>query len=189
MACPHVSGVAALGISYAGKLGKKFTGEEFTSLLLTSVNDINQYLTTGLKPFGDTSIHLKTYKDKMGTGAVDAWKLLMQIEGTPSVMVKTGATSDIDLTEYFGESASSLTYQEVTYDDEARQTLGLAAAPRIKDGVMTIICTKSGAAKLTVSAIAGGKEPSNGNNIGGTVISREISIVSRGVYSSNGGWL
>lgn len=189
MACPHVSGVAALGISYAGKLGKKFSGEEFTALLLTSVNDMNQYLTSGLKPFGDTSIHLKTYKDKMGTGAIDAWKLLMQIEGTPSVMIKTGSTSNIDLKEYFGESAGSLTYQDITYDDEVKKTLGFAAEPRIKDGMLAITCTKNGAAKITVSAIAGGKEPSNGNNIGGTVISREISIVSRGVCSSNGGWL
>ena len=45
MACPHVSGVAALGLSYALQLGKTFTQNEFTTLLLTSVNDINQYCT------------------------------------------------------------------------------------------------------------------------------------------------
>ena len=36
MACPIVSGVAALGLSYAKELGKTFTREEFTSLLLSS---------------------------------------------------------------------------------------------------------------------------------------------------------
>ena len=41
MACPMVSGIAALGLSYAKKLGKTFTREEFTSLLLSSVNDID----------------------------------------------------------------------------------------------------------------------------------------------------
>lgn len=35
MACPHVSGVAALGLSYALQLGKTFTQNEFTTLLLT----------------------------------------------------------------------------------------------------------------------------------------------------------
>lgn len=44
MACPHVSGVAALGLAYAKKLGKKFTVKEFKSLLLSSVNDIDSGL-------------------------------------------------------------------------------------------------------------------------------------------------
>jgi hypothetical protein len=61
--------------------------------------------------------------------------------------------------------------------------------PKVKDGMMEIICTKNGSAKITVSAIAGGKEASNGDNIGGMVISKEISIVSRGIHSDNGGWL
>lgn len=37
----HVSGVAALGLSYALAKGKHFTREEFVSMLLTSVNDID----------------------------------------------------------------------------------------------------------------------------------------------------
>ena len=35
MACPHVTGVVALGMSYALKLGKKFSREDFISRLLT----------------------------------------------------------------------------------------------------------------------------------------------------------
>lgn len=189
MACPHVSGVAALGVSYAGKLGKVFTGKEFVAMLLTSVNDINQYLEEGLKPYGNYNLNLKTYHNRMGTGAVDAWKLLMQIEGTPSAMVQTGKTSRIDMREYFGESADDLTYTGVEFTDEARKALGLASTPKVKEGMMEIICTKNGSAKITVSAIAGGKEASNGDNIGGMVISKEISIVSRGIHSDNGGWL
>ena len=45
MACPHVSGVVSLGLAYAKKLGKKFTREQFTSMLLTSVNNIDQFCT------------------------------------------------------------------------------------------------------------------------------------------------
>ena len=189
MACPHVSGVAALGVSYAGKLGKKFTGEEFTSLLLTSVNDINQFLTDDVKPFGNMAITLKTYKKRMGTGAIDAWKLLMNIEGTPSAMVQTGKTSTIALEDFFGESAKDLTYLGVTFDDEAKKALGLASSPKVADGMLTITCMKNGSAKVKVSAIAGGGQLGGGDNIGGSEISREISIISRGVYSSNGGWL
>ena len=51
MACPHVSGVVALGISYAKKLGKKFTREEMTSLLLSSVNDLDSFNKGGSREF------------------------------------------------------------------------------------------------------------------------------------------
>ena len=44
MACPHVSGVAALGLSYALDLGVTFTRDQFVSMLLTSVNDIDSRL-------------------------------------------------------------------------------------------------------------------------------------------------
>lgn len=189
MACPHMSGVAALGISYAGKLGKKFTSEEFTSMLLTSVNDINQFLTDGVKTIADQSIQLKVYNKRMGTGAIDAWKLLMNIEGTPSVMVQAGQSCSVDLKQYFGESAADITYLDVEFDDEARKTLGLASKPTVKKGVLEITCMKNGSAKVKVSAIAGGGQLGGGNNIGGSEIAREISIISRGVYSSNGGWL
>ena len=189
MACPHVSGVAALGVSYAGKLGKKFSGEEFTALLLTSVNDINQLIAEAdVKPFGNYSFILKPYRKRMGTGAIDAWKLLMQIEGTPSVMIKSGVTSNISLEEFFGEAYDDLTYLRVEIDDEAKKTLGLASNPRVENGVLTIACMKNGSAKIRVYAIAGGTQVSDGNNMGGTEISREISIISRGVYSENGGW-
>ena len=189
MACPHMSGVAALGISYAGKLGKKFTSEQFTSMLLTSVNDINQFLTDGVKTIADQSIPLKVYNKRMGTGAIDAWKLLMQIEGTPSAMVKTGETCTIDLKQFFGDSAADITYLDVTFDDDAKKTLGLASKPKVKNGALEITCMKNGSAKVKVSAIAGGGQLGGGNNIGGSEIAREISIISRGVYSSNGGWL
>lgn len=72
MACPHVSGVAALGLSYALQLGKTFTQNEFTTLLLTSVNDINQYCTGTKQYFTDKGslamLDLSQYKKGMGNG-------------------------------------------------------------------------------------------------------------------------
>jgi hypothetical protein len=153
-------------------------------LLLTSVNDINGYITTGYR----TDIDLKQYNKRMGTGAIDAWMLLMQIEGTPSLMVRAGKPCSVNLKEYFGDAADDITYLNVEVSDEARSTLGLTATPKVKAGVLEITTTKIGSAKIKISAIAGGGQLGGGNNIGGSEISREVSIVSRGVTSSNGGW-
>jgi hypothetical protein len=42
---------------------------------------------------------------------------------------------------------------------------------------------------LKISAIAGGTEVGGGAVIGGTEITKEISILSRDIAASNGGWL
>ena len=68
MACPHMSGVAALGLSYALKQGKHYTRNEFISMLLTSVNDMERYL-DGTKESNGT-MYLENYRKQLGTGEV-----------------------------------------------------------------------------------------------------------------------
>ena len=185
MACPHVSGVVSLGLSYAKKLGKKFTRDEFTSLLLTSVNDIDQFC-TGTKMYKGGSISLDQYKGKMGTGAVDAWKFLMAIEGTPSVMVKVGEAASIDLSQWLGGSVENLKYT-MSIDQKTKDALGLSADPVIKNGVLELTCTKIGAGKVTLSSSVG-KDSTIEGGIGEMAFSREVSIISRPYVASNGGW-
>lgn len=191
MACPHVSGVAALGMSYALKLGKKFSGDEFKALLLSSVNDVDQFLGIGEKVSRDGAyrIELKKYRKRMGTGSVDAWKFLMNIEGTPSLLVKTGEECEINLHSYFGEGAGTMTFTGVEINDRERISLGISDDPKVKAGIMTIKCLKAGSGKITVKAIAGGGQIGGPTGTGGTEISREVSIISRGVYAPNNGWL
>ena len=194
-ACPHVSGVAALGMSYALKLGKKFSRDEFVSMLLSSTNDMNSRL-TGTKhtkevsgsTYVDCTLNLDDYYGKMGTGAVDAWKFLMQIEGTPSVQAKSGEVLEIALEDYFGGHAADLTYLGVDVGS-ASASLGLDSTPVVENGVLKLTCTKVGSGKVTVKAIAGGDKIGGGDSIGGMEISREISIVSRPLATQNGGWL
>ena len=190
MACPHVSGVAALGISYAAKIGKKFEGDDYRHTLLTAVNDINSLMLEGTKPYNGVAdaVVLKNYHKRMGTGALDTWRLFMLIEGTPSVQVTAGERCSVDLKEYFGGSATDITYRGIEVSDEAREALGIKGDPKMDKGLLVIKCDKCGSAKITVKAIAGGGQLGGGNNIGGTEISREISIISRGVSSTNGGW-
>ena len=190
MACPHVSGVAALGISYAAKIGKKFEGDDYRYTLLTAVNDINSLMLEGTKPYNGVAdaVVLKNYHKRMGTGALDTWRLFMLIEGTPSVQVTAGERCSVDLKEYFGGSATDITYRGIEVSDEAREALGIKGDPKMDKGLLVIRCDKCGSAKIKISAIAGGGQLGGGNNIGGTEISREISIISRGVSSTNGGW-
>ena len=185
MACPHVSGVVSLGLAYAKKLGKKFTREEFTSMLLTSVNDIDQFC-SGSKTYGYTNISLDQYKGKMGTGAVDAWKFLMAIEGTPTRMVKVGEKAIIDLNDYLGGSATTMTYT-VEMDKDSKYALGVVSDPVIRNGRLEITCSKIGAGKIKFSS-AVGKDTTMEGGIGQMEFSREISIVSRSYAASNGGW-
>ena len=190
MACPHVSGVLALGISYAKKIGKKLTREEMTSLLLTSVNDLDQYLTSGTKKFYSSAdrayidLPLNRYYGNMGTGALDAWKFLMAVEGTPSVMAEVGKNVKIDLSKY----CNAYDQYYLSIDPESITSLGLEYAPVIKDGYLEIQCNSIGAGKVTLKA-AVGKDTAKEDGIGEMAYSREISIVSRPFATDNGGWL
>lgn len=188
MACPHVTGVAALGLSYALQTGKRFSRSEFTSMLLTSVNDIEHRFNGTKRSLG--TINLEEYRNgKMGTGLVDATRLLMQIDGTPCVVVPTGELQLITLDEHFGGSAENLTYTGVKMFDNDITRLGMTEAPQMYNGKLMIKCTKPGNARITVTAIAGGDRINNGLMLGGMEISKEFYIVAREGTASNGGWL
>lgn len=192
MACPHVSGVVALGLSYARKLGKTFTYDEFLALLYSSVNNIDYYIETCAKLVNGVQMDLTPFWHNMGTGAIDAWRLLMQIEGTPCLPVQKGADTKISLDQFFGPSASNLTYTKVTVSDQARETLGVVGDPYVKYGKLFIHCDKEGSAKIGVSAISGGEllVGQEGATMGGTEFTREFAILSRSAgVSENGAWL
>ena len=115
MACPMVSGVAALGLSYAAKLKKHFKAEEFTRLLLESTTPIEPYLqgekiVNYLDEDGNKiprPLDLTKYQKKMGRGIANAEALLAAIDNNgapmriPNFTIKKGESISSDLATYF----------------------------------------------------------------------------------------
>ena len=189
MACPHVSGVVALALSYAKKLGKRFDREEFKDMIITSANDMDQHL-KGVKTYANgTTLNLAPFYHKLGTGSIDAWLLMMQIEGIPCLIAQTGTNQWLDLSSYFGSASASLTYLGVEVSESAREALGLAEDPYIQYGRLYVHPTKTGSARLTVKAVGGGDIVGGGDKVGGMEVSHEISVIARSFKSSNGGWI
>ena len=122
MACPHVSGVVALGLSYAAQLRRHFTAEEFIELMKEQSIDIEEYFVgeklTHYNHSSPGSFATKTplskYKGKMGK-LVDAGKLLNAIEGAgsdmklPNIYVAPQANAVVDLSRFF-KNGESLKY-------------------------------------------------------------------------------
>lgn len=125
MACPHVSGVVALGLSYAAKLHRHFKASEVIDLLYASATPLEQYWNTdepkyyykyvvdlGLNHY--SSFDLNKYKGKMGSGQVNAKAFLDAIAdaGTPmtfpNVLVSAGAQTSLELSLYFDSPAGAV---------------------------------------------------------------------------------
>ncbi len=130
MACPHVSGVVALGLSYATKLRKHFKAEEFRKLVVESVEPIDQYMVDykfynryvadmgALQPM---QMELAPFRGQMGSGQISAKRLLQAIDGNgtamhfPNVAIKVGNKVTVDAARYF-VGGENMTY-EVTIAD------------------------------------------------------------------------
>ena len=216
MACPHVSGVVALGLSYAKQLGKKFSRDEFKQMILSSTNDIDQRIaSTKAKTYQPgwkglpTELSMAPFYHQMGTGAIDAWRLMMNIEGVPTSTAAIGSRQWIDLTSIFGTSSVSLTYLKLDVPSSTVSALGLQKIeptntdkyPAVKDpdgyafvqfGRLYVHPTVIGSGKFTIHAIGGGDHLGGGDNPpGGRELVREISLIARDTDGGNGtgGWL
>ena len=188
MACPHVSGVVALGASYALKIGKKFSTEDFKSRLLTSANDIDRHLQPDMKKLmvsGQEYVMADIFckKGKMGTGAVDAWKFLMELEGTPSFMTTPDRELVINVADCIGETAGNFSYV-LEIGQDTKEALGIEGTPAVNEGILKITCKKIGAGKITFRSSVG-KE----GGFSGLDFHKEISVVCRPAVANNGGWL
>lgn len=159
MACPHVSGVVALGLSYAAKLRKHFTADEVKELLLSTVTPIENYM-TGSKTYykyvtdlGDNQvqqINMDAYKSKMGKGQVNAYAFLKAIEGAgapmsfPNQTVSINKSITVNPAMYF-KGGESLTYTATVENSEI-------ATVKVEGNKLVITGVKAGQTKASVKA-------------------------------------
>ena len=121
MACPHVSGVIALGLSYAVEQRRHFRAQEFIELVYSTATDIDGYFMGEKKSYYNhsspgsaaTKTELSQYKGKMGR-LVNAGALLRAIDGAgnemklPNIYLAPGEVQTIELARFFvgGEKLS-----------------------------------------------------------------------------------
>ena len=212
MACPHVSGVVALGLSYAKKLGKHYGRDEFKRMILASVNDIDQRIGSKAEKayaYYKGPLKMAPYYHQMGTGAIDAWRLMMHIEGLPTLTSGIGKQQWIDLTSIFGTASTSLTYLKVEVPATTATSMGLQKIsptntekyPAVVDengyayvqfGRLYVHPTTIGSGTIVISAVGGGDHVGGGSNPpGGMELTQTVSLIARDTDGGNGtgGWL
>ena len=152
MACPHVSGVAALGLAYAIKQNRHYRAADFVALMKKSVKELDSHYqngatktyymnhtTVGASP---ETIELSKYIGKMGAGLIDAAQLLNGIQNKelssemklPNMYVGIEKTTSLNLAAYFAGqtegyscSVANTSVASATVDGKMLTVKGLAA--------------------------------------------------------------
>ncbi len=166
MACPHVSGVVALGLSYATKLRKHFKAEDVRKMLCDAQNvtPIDDYMkgyknyyryVTDIGVLQPMQMPLAPFKNEMGSGQVNASKFLAAIGGEeagakmhfPNLVIKAEDTIAVNPSLYFVDG-ENLTYI-VTIEDTHIATHKAEGANLVFSGL------RVGSTKATIKASNG----------------------------------
>ena len=164
MACPHVSGVAALGLAYAVKQNRHYRAADFISLMKKSVKDLDSHYqngatktyymnhtTVGASP---ETIELSKYIGKMGAGLIDAALLLNGIQNKelssemklPNMYVGIEKTTSLNLAAYFAGQIEG-------YSCSVANTS--VASATVDGKMLTVKGLVAGSTSLTVTAADG----------------------------------
>lgn len=190
MACPHVSGVAALVLSYALDNGITLTNTKLYDIITSSVRNIDDAL-TGTKVYGENtkwSFGLDSYKGKMGTGKLDALMAIQSVRGALCVPVVVGEELALSVSSLIGDGNIKVTgYSDYVIPAETRDRLAIQGDTYF-GGKIYITCNNAGVGTITVKYIAGGDKVGGGDTTGGKLMEKDIVIVARDT-NDNGGWL
>lgn len=164
MACPHVSGVAALGLAYAAKTNRHYRAADFVALMKKSVKELDSHYgngatktyymnhtTVGASP---EIVQLSKYIGKMGAGLIDAAQLLNKIKNKklssdmklPNVYVGIEKTVSLNLAAYFAGRTEGFSCSVVN---------GNVASASVDGKTLTVKGLAAGSTSLTVTAADG----------------------------------
>lgn len=164
MACPHVSGVAALGLAYAAKTNRHYRAADFVALMKKSVKELDSHYgngatktyymnhtTVGASP---EIVQLSKYIGKMGAGLIDAAQLLNNIKNKelssdmklPNVYVGIEKTVSLNLAAYFAGRTEGFSCSVVN---------GSVASASVDGKTLTVKGLAAGSTSLTVTAADG----------------------------------
>ena len=164
MACPHVSGVAALGLAYAVKQNRHYRAADFVALMKKSVKKLDGYYengatktyymnhtTVGASP---EIVQLSKYIGKMGAGLIDAAQLLNNIKNKelssdmklPNVYVGIEKTYTLNLAPYFEGQTEGFSCSVAN---------GSVALASVDGKTLTVKGLAAGSTSLTVTAADG----------------------------------
>ena len=164
MACPHVSGVAALGLAYAAKTNRHYRAADFVALMKKSVKELDSHYgngatktyymnhtTVGASP---EIVQLSKYIGKMGAGLIDAAQLLNNIKNKelssdmklPNVYVGIEKTVSLNLAAYFAGRTEGFSCSVAN---------GSVASASVVGKTLTVKGLAAGSTSLTVTAADG----------------------------------
>ena len=164
MACPHVSGVAALGLAYAAKTNRHYRAADFVALMKKSVKELDSHYgngatktyymnhtTVGASP---EIVQLSKYIGKMGAGLIDAAQLLNNIKNKelssdmklPNVYVGIEKTYTLNLAPYFEGQTEGFSCSVAN---------GSVASASVDGKTLTVKGIAAGSTSLTVTAADG----------------------------------
>lgn len=164
MACPHVSGVAALGLAYAAKTNRHYRAADFVALMKRSVKELDSHYgngatktyymnhtTVGASP---EIVQLSKYIGKMGAGLIDAAQLLDNIKNKelssdmklPNVYVGIEKTYTLNLAPYFAGQTEGFSCSVAN---------GSVASASVDGKTLTVKGLAAGSTSLTVTAADG----------------------------------
>lgn len=164
MACPHVSGVAALGLAYAAKTNRHYRAADFVALMKKSVKELDSHYGNGATKtyyMNHTTIgaspeivQLSKYIGKMGAGLIDAAQLLNNIKNKelssdmklPNVYVGIEKTVSLNLAAYFAGRTEGFSCSVAN---------GSVASASVEGKTLIVKGLAAGSTSLTVTAADG----------------------------------
>ena len=192
MACPFVSGVAALALSSAVDHGIRLTKDDLYDMICSSVNDIDHRLYGSKTVYtysGKVSeIVLDDYRGKMGIGAVDALYAVSGMLGLKRIAASLNTSTYININETISDGKLGIKILDYEIDEATMKRLGIDKVGRFGEHEIYFVCRKPGVGKITLRYYAGCPKEDRGYDMSGKLIEKEYLIIAR-ENNDRGGWL